>query len=136
MKLTFESKGSFNDSGDEKNISFFLLTGSPESEIPRFVRNYGVGALIADFDPLHIKREWKESVKDAIDIPFYEVDARNIVPCWIASPKQEYGAYTLRPKIRREHYRSSWKIFHGSGKTPFPGREKREKPIGAKPKER
>jgi len=85
----------------EKNISFFLLRGSPGSEIPRFVKKYGVGALVTDFDPLHIKREWKESVKDAIDLPFYEVDARNIVPCWIASPKQEYGAYTLRPKIRR-----------------------------------
>ena len=29
------------------------------------------------------------------------MDAHNIVPCWIASQKQEYGAYTLRPKIRR-----------------------------------
>ena len=32
---------------------------------------------------------------------FYEVDARNIVPCRHASPKREYGAYTLRPKLRR-----------------------------------
>ena len=29
------------------------------------------------------------------------MDAHNIVPCWYASPKQEYGAYTLRPKIQR-----------------------------------
>jgi deoxyribodipyrimidine photo-lyase len=29
------------------------------------------------------------------------VDAHNIVPCWIASPKQEYGAYTIRPKLNR-----------------------------------
>ncbi len=36
-----------------------------------------------------------------IDIPFCEVDGHNIVPCWIASPKQEYGAYTLRPKIKK-----------------------------------
>jgi deoxyribodipyrimidine photo-lyase len=33
-------------------------------------------------------------------IPFYEVDAHNIVPCWIASPKQEYTAATFRPKIK------------------------------------
>ena len=31
----------------------------------------------------------------------YEVDAHNIVPCWVASEKQEYGAYTLCPKLRR-----------------------------------
>jgi deoxyribodipyrimidine photo-lyase len=85
----------------EKNIPFFLVTGLAASEIPRFVREYGVGALVADFDPLRIKREWKETATQAIDIPFYEVDARNIVPCWMASPKQEYGAYTLRPKIKR-----------------------------------
>ena len=85
----------------EKNIPFFLLTGSPASEIPRFGRKYALGGLVADFDPLSIKEEWKEAVAKAIDIPFYEVDARNTVPCWIASPKQEYGAYTLRPKIKR-----------------------------------
>jgi deoxyribodipyrimidine photo-lyase len=85
----------------EKNIPFFLLRGSPASEIPRFVKKYSVGTLVTDFDPLRIKGEWKEAVAKAIDIPFYEVDARNIVPCWIASPKQEYGAYTLRPKIKR-----------------------------------
>jgi len=85
----------------EKNIPFFLLRGSPPSEIPRFVNNYEVGTIVTDFDPLRIKREWKEAVTEGIDIPFYEVDARNIVPCWIASPKQEYGAYTLRPKIKR-----------------------------------
>ena len=85
----------------EKNIPFFLLTGSSASEIPRFVRKYAVGALVADFDPLRIKREWKEAVAQHIDISFYEVDARNIVPCWVASPKQEYGAYTLRPKIKK-----------------------------------
>jgi deoxyribodipyrimidine photo-lyase len=85
----------------EKNIPFFLLRGSPASEIPRFVRKYSVGTLVTDFDPLRIKGEWKDAVAKAIDIPFCQVDARNIVPCWIASPKREYGAYTLRPKIKR-----------------------------------
>jgi deoxyribodipyrimidine photo-lyase len=32
---------------------------------------------------------------------FEEVDAHNIVPCWAASPKQEYSAATFRPKLRR-----------------------------------
>jgi deoxyribodipyrimidine photo-lyase len=35
----------------------------------------------------------------AVSVPFYEVDAHNIVPCWLASPKQEYNAYTFRRKI-------------------------------------
>lgn len=28
-----------------------------------------------------------------------QVDAHNIVPCWVASPKQEYSAWTFRCKI-------------------------------------
>jgi deoxyribodipyrimidine photo-lyase len=84
-----------------RNIPFFLLTGSPEKEIPAFVKHYDVSQLVTDFDPLRIKRAWKKKVGEKITIPFCEVDAHNIVPCWIASGKQEYGAYTLRPKLRR-----------------------------------
>jgi deoxyribodipyrimidine photo-lyase len=83
------------------NIPFFLLQGEPEKEIPAFVTKWGVSALITDFDPLRIKRQWKEALARVLKIPFYEVDAHNIVPCWVASPKQEYGAYTIRPKINR-----------------------------------
>lgn len=83
------------------NIPFYLLTGSPAEEIPKFINQFSVASLVTDFDPLRIKREWKKAVARKLDIPFYEVDAHNIVPCWLASPKQEYGAYTLRPKIRR-----------------------------------
>jgi deoxyribodipyrimidine photo-lyase len=57
--------------------------------------------LVTDFNPLRIKQQWKKQVNENIKIPFYEVDAHNIVPCWIASPKQEYGAYTIRPKIKK-----------------------------------
>jgi deoxyribodipyrimidine photo-lyase len=85
----------------QMSIPFYLLTGSPKEEIPKYVAKYAIGALVTDFDPLRIKKGWKEGVSDKIGIPFYEVDAHNIVPCRIASPKQEYGAYTFRPKIKR-----------------------------------
>jgi deoxyribodipyrimidine photo-lyase len=85
----------------EKNISFYLLRGSPEVEIAEFANKHLAGCLITDFDPLRLKRQWKEAVAKRLDIPFFEVDSHNIVPCWIASDKQEYGAYTLRPKIQR-----------------------------------
>jgi len=85
----------------EKNIPFYLISGSPQDEIPEFVKKHEVGCLITDFDPLRLKREWKEGVARKLDIPVMEVDAHNIVPCWLASGKQEYGAYTFRPKIFR-----------------------------------
>ena len=82
-------------------IPFYLLEGKPEKEISDFSTMVNASALVSDFDPLRIKREWKTKLMMRLHTPFYEVDAHNIVPCWIASPKQEYGAYTLRPKLKR-----------------------------------
>ncbi len=84
-----------------KNIPFYLLTGKPDEEIPGFVEDIEASALVADFDPLRIKMKWKEDVLKKTRIPFFEVDAHNIVPCWIASQKQEFAARTIRGKIQK-----------------------------------
>ncbi len=85
----------------ERNIPFFLRTGSPDQAIPELVKSLEVSILVTDFDPLRIKRAWKRDVAKRLAIPVYEVDAHNIVPCWLASPKQEWAAYSFRPKVRR-----------------------------------
>ena len=106
----------------KKGIPFFLVTGSPEEEIPNFIKKYRISLLIKDFDPLRIKKDWTESVARKIDIPFYEVDAHNIVPCWIASQKQEFGAHTLRPKIK--HALTEFlEEYHQLRKHPIPWKE-------------
>jgi deoxyribodipyrimidine photo-lyase len=89
------------ESLEKKNIHFFLLTGTPEDEITKFIGQNKAGALVKDFDPLRMKQQWTEKVVQRIKIPLYEVDAHNIIPCWAASAKQEFAAYTIRPKIRR-----------------------------------
>jgi len=83
------------------NIPFYLLTGHPERVIPDWLKTHRIKTLLTDFDPLHIKMSWKQSVSERTQIPFYEVDSHNVVPCWITSQKQEYGAHTIRPKIHR-----------------------------------
>jgi deoxyribodipyrimidine photo-lyase len=82
-------------------IPFFLLKGDPALEITAFAEEHGVGSLVTDFDPLKAKRAWKGRALESVDAHIYEVDTHNIVPCWAASTKQEYGAYTLRPKLHR-----------------------------------
>ncbi|UCC39706.1 MAG: deoxyribodipyrimidine photo-lyase [Candidatus Aminicenantes bacterium] len=109
----------------EKNIPFCLFSGSPEQEIPKFVAQNKISALITDFDPLHLKKAWKKSVLDRIDIPVYEVDAHNIIPCWIASPKQEFAAYTFRPKVNRQ-LSEFLDDFPNFKKHPFSWKEKAE----------
>lgn len=83
------------------NIPFFLTLGKPENEIPHLLNKLNASVLVSDFDPLKIKRIWKRDVAQKINIPFYEVDAHNIVPCLYVSDKVEFGAYTIRPKIHR-----------------------------------
>lgn len=83
------------------NIPFFLLSGKPEEEIPKFLKKINASTLVSDFDPLRIKRIWKRDVAKLISIPFYEVDAHNIVPALYVSDKLEFAAYTIRPKIHK-----------------------------------
>lgn len=85
----------------KKNIPFFLLTGDPTINIPKFLKSHKATELVTDFSPLKVVTKWKLSVSSKIEIPFYEVDAHNIVPVWVASPKLEFGAYTIRPKIHK-----------------------------------
>jgi deoxyribodipyrimidine photo-lyase len=81
-------------------IPFFLLQGEPSITLPRFLAEWNVSLTITDFDPLREKRLWRAKVMEESESGFEEVDAHNIVPCWAASPKQEFAAATFRPKMR------------------------------------
>ena len=87
----------------KKHIPFFLIvdkTGKSSAKaIDEFARMHGAGAVVTDFFPLRQPRKWVEELRSLLTVPLYGVDAHNIVPCWVASPKQEFGAYTLRPKL-------------------------------------
>jgi len=85
-----------------KNIPFYITLGQPSGSMVNFIRHNHASTLVMDFDPLKIKREWQDELKRMLDINIYLVDAHNIVPCWEASEKQEFAAYTIRPKIRRK----------------------------------
>jgi deoxyribodipyrimidine photo-lyase len=110
----------------ELNIPFFLLIGPPEQKLPAFLAKHQTGELVTDFDPLRLKRQWKKEVAALVNSIIYEVDARNIVPCWEASNKKEYAAYTLRPKIHRI-LPEFLKDFPLAQKHPFPWPKKVKK---------
>lgn len=85
----------------KEGMPFFLLRGDPRREVPRFLNEWGVSLTVTEHDPLREKIDWKAAAMRDSDSGFEEVDAHNIVPCWVASPKQEFSAATFRPKIRR-----------------------------------
>ncbi|KAI5612567.1 hypothetical protein C0J50_4299 [Silurus asotus] len=85
------------------NVQFHLLRGEPEFTLPEFVKHWDVGAVVTDFNPLRLPLQWTERVKKQLpsDVPFIQVDAHNVVPCWEASSKLEYAARTIRGKITK-----------------------------------
>lgn len=83
------------------NIPLYIEYGKDVEEIEKFVKKHKCGALVTDFSPLRINREWKDVWAPIASVPVFEVDARNIIPAWVVSSKQEYGAYTIRPKIHK-----------------------------------
>lgn len=84
------------------NIPFLLTRGNPGTKLPRLLQRMRASALVTDFLPLRVKTQWIEDVSSAIHIPFYEVDAHNIVPVYEGSEKLEFAARTIRPRLSRQ----------------------------------
>ncbi|MFM2424071.1 MAG: hypothetical protein RLZZ70_460 [Candidatus Parcubacteria bacterium] len=82
-------------------IPFFVITGKWEDSLPAFVVQEQIGEIVFDFNPLEPVRTWREAVASKVTVPVSMVDARNIVPCFVASDKTEFAAYTFRPKVTR-----------------------------------
>jgi deoxyribodipyrimidine photo-lyase len=100
-------------------IPLRVLAGEPEVTIPTYATQQDASAVITDFSPLKLTRSWKERASTHLPCAFYEVDAHNIVPCWLASAKQEFAARTFRPKLD-----ALLEIFL----TPFPSPDARFQP--------
>ncbi|OIP32351.1 deoxyribodipyrimidine photolyase [bacterium CG2_30_54_10] len=86
----------------EHAVPFFALFGNPVSTILQFVEKYNIGFVVTDFSPLRHERNLLFEFEEASSVPLVEVDAHNVVPAWIASPKQEFAARTFRPKLNRQ----------------------------------
>jgi deoxyribodipyrimidine photo-lyase len=85
---------------EDARIGFRLLLGGP-GELPSFLASEDPAMLVEDFDPLNIKAGWKRMVQRNIKCPAWEVDAHNVIPSWLSSPKQEWAARTFRPKVHQ-----------------------------------
>ncbi|KAL3285342.1 hypothetical protein HHI36_019450 [Cryptolaemus montrouzieri] len=88
---------------DALKIPFYLLKKSP-LELTEIIKVNDIGCLVCDFFPLKIVTEWQNKLKENLseDVAFVQVDAHNIVPCWVASDKLERAARTIRPKILKQ----------------------------------
>ena len=93
----------------ELDVPFHILM--PESDdkvgesVDQLAAKCQANLVLCDFSPLRQFRQWHELQAKPLlgkrKIPFFQVDAHNVVPVWHASPKREVGARTLRSKINK-----------------------------------
>ncbi len=55
-------------------ILLCLLPGDPVAILPAFVETISSALLVAAFDPLRIKLQWRNALLEQCRIPYYEVD--------------------------------------------------------------
>lgn len=88
---------------EELQIPFQLLMGPAKERLLEFMKEHDGSAVVCDFAPLRVPLQWVDDVKVGLEkackCPLIQVDAHNVVPVWVASEKQEYGARTIRNKI-------------------------------------
>lgn len=85
------------------NIPFYII----EDEINlkstiKFLKNNIPSYIVTDFNPIKSQLHLQEKLSKTFNnTNFHIVDSHNIVPCFYVSKKQEYAAYTIRPKLHK-----------------------------------
>lgn len=86
---------------NELNIPFVVTIGKAIDNYILIEKELNPSVVVFDFLPLrgprHTKYLFAQKSKSLVII----VDTHNIVPVWAASNKQEFAAYTFRPKIKK-----------------------------------
>ena len=78
----------------------FVLRSFPDHHLLKFCEQVRPAMVIGDENPMREPEYWRAVVTAQLRAPFWTVDADVIVPSKLLM-KEQYGAYTARPVIRR-----------------------------------
>jgi deoxyribodipyrimidine photo-lyase len=85
---------------ERRTIQMVLLHESPERGAVQLAKKASL--VVVDRGYLRIQKQWRNDVANKIDCPLIQVESDVIVPVEEASPKEEYTAATIRPKIHKK----------------------------------
>jgi deoxyribodipyrimidine photo-lyase len=85
---------------EKRGIQMVILHESPERGIMQMSKKASL--VVVDRGYLRIQKEWRKRVAKRIDCQLIQVESDVIVPVEEASPKEEYAAATIRPKIHKK----------------------------------
>ncbi len=84
---------------EKRGVRLVVRKVSPEAGAVGLARRADLA--VVDRGYLRIEREWREAAARDIGCPLIQVETNAVVPLEQASPKEEWAARTLRPKIKR-----------------------------------
>jgi deoxyribodipyrimidine photo-lyase len=84
---------------EKRGIRMVVLRRSPEMGVVPLAKKASL--VVVDRGYLRIQRQWRRHVADRIGCPLIQVEGDVIVPIEETSPKEEYAAATIRPKIHK-----------------------------------
>ena len=84
----------------ERGIGMVIRKVSPGNGILEIGRSAAL--VVVDRDYLRLPRQWRQHAAQRLECPLIQVETNVIVPVETASPKEEYSAATIRPKIMRQ----------------------------------
>lgn len=77
-----------------------VLRKYPDHHLLKFCEQVRPALVVGDENPMREPEHWRELATGQLRVPFWTVDADVIVPSKLLM-KEQYGAYTARPVIRR-----------------------------------
>jgi deoxyribodipyrimidine photo-lyase len=83
-----------------KGVGFVLRRECPPEGIITAASEFRACCVVVDQDYVRTGREWRRTAARRLAVRLVQVDADTVVPVTV-SGKEEWGAYTLRPKILR-----------------------------------
>jgi deoxyribodipyrimidine photo-lyase len=84
---------------EKRGIPFVALLDTPERVIPSIAEDASL--VVVDRDYQRLQRKWRTSIAQSIECPLHQVETNVVVPIEAVSPKEEYSAGTIRPKVHR-----------------------------------
>ena len=83
----------------ERGIRLTIRHGRPNRIVPLLADRASL--VVTDCGYLRHQRAWRGELAQILNVPLVQVESDVVVPVELASQKDEFGAYTLRPKIHR-----------------------------------
>jgi deoxyribodipyrimidine photo-lyase len=85
---------------ERRGIQLVIQHRSPELGVVQMGK--GASLVVADRGYLKIQKAWRTYAAERMSCPLIQVESDVVVPVEEVSPKEEYAAATIRPKIQRK----------------------------------